>query len=122
MLVVVIAVGRMQVLPVTEVDVAGMHGRLMSASGTMDVHVATVRQMTRRPWHGPVVDMIAIAMVEVPVVQVVEVVVVRDRHVPAPRVVPVVMGLVGQVRLVRGRPSGVSVHGRSMVAPVSRTC
>lgn len=111
MLVVVVAVDRVQVLAVTEVGVAGVDGHLVSAVPAVDVHVAAVREVLRRGPRGPVVDMIAVRVMEVAVVQVVEVVVVLDLRVPAPEVVSMLVGAMRDVRLVLGRPSDIPGHG-----------
>lgn len=110
MLVVVVAVDRVQVLAVTEVGVAGVDGRLVSAVPAVDVHVAAVREVLRRGRRGPIVDMIAVRVMEVAVVQVVEVVVVLDLRVPAPEVVSMQVGAMRDVRLVLGRPSDIPGH------------
>lgn len=108
MLVVVVAVGRVQVLPVPVVDVAAMHPRLVSALAAVDVHVAAVRDVRCLGCEGPVIDVVPVGVVEVPVVEEVEVVLVGHARVPAPRVVSVWMAGMGDVRLMRR--DGLPVH------------
>lgn len=91
MLVVVVAVDRMEVLAVPVVGVAGMRRQRVAAGGSVDVHVAAMRQVDRVAGRGTLVDMVAVGMVEMPVVEEVEMVVVDDLRMPAPAVVQVDM-------------------------------
>lgn len=97
-----VVVGRVQVVPVAVVGVAGMLGQRVATARPMDVHVAAMRQVEGPPGREPLIDVVAVGMVEVPIVEVVEMVAVGHLRVPAPPVVEV--GVRG-VRLVRP-PSG----------------
>lgn len=86
MLVVVVAVGRVQVLAVPVVGVVRVGRRRVATAGAVDVHVAGVREMRRSPPRGTLVDVVAVGMVEVAVVEVVEMIPVDDLRVAAPAV------------------------------------
>lgn len=113
MLVVVVAVGRVQVLPMAVVRVTGVGGRRMAASRPMDMHVTGMRDVHRHLVDDPVVHVVAVEVMEMAVVQVVEVVVVPEGGVPAPPVMHVVMGGVRAVRWVLVGSTGLRVHARS---------
>jgi hypothetical protein len=95
--VVVITVGGVAVLSVTEVDVSGVTHPLVATRGTMDVHVAAVRHVLRGSRVGPVVDMVAIGMVDMTIVEIVGVVAVQDTCMTAPQLVDVVVRLVARM-------------------------
>jgi hypothetical protein len=111
-LVVVVAVDRVQVLPVSEVGMASVDRGRMAAAGAMDVHVAGVRDMDAGHRRGPVVDVVAIGVMEVPIVEEVEMIVMGHLGVPAPAVVGVIMRVVRTVRPVPGDAPSVWGHVR----------
>jgi hypothetical protein len=109
-LVVVVAVDRMQVFPVAIVGVTGMRRELVTTGRPVDMHVAAVRQMHLGSRRRPFIDVVAIGMVEMAIVEEVEMVLVGDLRVPAPAVVQVGvrrMSVVGQI----GGPGRVVGHG-----------
>lgn len=107
MLVVVVAVDRVQVVTVPEVGVSGMRGRCVTAAAAMDVHVASVREVRRRALRTPFVHVVPVGVMDMSVMEEVEMVVVDDLGVPAP---PVMDMRVRRVRVVGVR--GVEAHGR----------
>jgi hypothetical protein len=121
-LVVVVAVDRVQVLAVVEVQVSRVNDRLVTAIGTMDVHVARVRDMHGRRTTRQIVHVVTIGVVQVSIMEEVEVVLMLDLRVSAPPVVQVRVGSPREMGLV-GWPRGVRGHGVTMVArlPRSRT-
>ena len=77
----------------------------------MDVHVTPMWEVDRRAGRGPFIDVVAVGVVEMTVVEEVEMVVVGDLRVAAPAVMQVGMGGVRIVGLVGG-PGSVERHGR----------
>lgn len=119
MLVVVDAVPRVAVDPVTVVHVILVGDRLVAAARPMDVHVARVREVERIERRGRLVHVVRLQVVDVPVMEVVEMIPVGDGRVATPRVMVVIVAGVRRVRM------GLHRLGRSghpwMVAQVPRT-
>jgi len=115
-LVVVDAVPRVAVDPVAVVHVVLVGDRLVTAPLAVDVHVARMREVERIERRRDLVHVVCLQVMDVPVMEVVEMVAVGDGRMAAPRVVVVIV--VG-MRLVRMglRRSGRSAHP-SMVAQV----
>ena len=109
-LVVVDVVPRVEMLAVAIVHVVPMRDGRMAAVRAVDVHVPRVRLVDRLQLRDDLVHMIGLEVMQMPVVEVVEMVVMRDRRVAAPRIVGVRVVVVGVVRDGRG------MHRRGIVA------
>lgn len=105
-----VVVDSVQMFPVPKVRVAGVEGRPVTAPRPVDVHVATVGEV-RRDSRGAVVDVVAVGVMEMPVVQEVEVVVVLHLRMAAPSVVPMVVVSMGDVGPAVCRVADVLGHG-----------
>lgn len=116
MLVVVGLVGGVAMLSVQVVDVIVVGHRSMAAFEGVDMHVGAMGQvgLVRRLLAiGELIDMVGAGRVHVPVMEVVDVVVMRDRGMAAPLVVDVPVVL--DRRVVRGRSGrlpGSIAHGQ----------
>lgn len=90
--------------------VIAVRHRVVTTARAVDMHMARVWLVDRLELGDDLVHVIGLEVVEMPVVEVVEVVAVRDGRVPAPRVVGVV------VIVVRRVGDGRWVHRTRMVA------
>ena len=108
MLVVVVVVDRVHVLAVPVVGVPRVGQELVTAGRPVDMHVAAVRQVDVVSGDPSLIDVIAVGMMEMAVVQEVDVVPMGHLRVPAPAVVQVRVRGVGVVRSFGG---GVEGHG-----------
>jgi hypothetical protein len=117
MLVVVRLVGRVTMLSMQVVDMIIMGDRGMTAVEGVDMHVGAVGQVGLVRWLlavGELIDMVGAGRVYMPVMEVVDVVVMRDRGMAAPLVMNVLVVL--DRRVVRdrcGRLPGSILHGRN---------
>jgi hypothetical protein len=115
-----VLVAGVPVLAMLVVDVVQvLHGRV-AAGGAVDMHVPRVGQVERRHGPGHVIDVVDIEMMDMPIVEVVEVVAVRDGGVATPPVVLVVVGLMGPV--VQGHAvRHATIFAHRPAGPVGRT-
>lgn len=101
MLVVVRGVVDVAVVAVDEVEVVAVRDGLMPAPVHVDVHVAVVRDV-RGIGSSDVVHVVVMSVVDVPVVQEVDVVVMGHHRVTAEAIVLVRMPVVGRMDVVIG--------------------
>jgi len=107
----------MPVFSVLEIDVAPVRHRRVAAVRAVDVHMPGVRHVERGHRGRHVIHVVHVEVVDVAVMEVIQVVLVRHRSVTAPRVVGVLVRVVGVV--VEGGGAAHGAHGRTSREQVS---